>query len=212
MIALGAVLLGDVPWSHRVLLAGAWLFPIPFAFAVGVLVFRNWKRNEEPPMGREAEALLGVVAALESGYPLRSALEGLSPAAARQVEVGAPTERLAVAVRQSLGEYGAAAASAVRLLDRAGGPAAAVFAQLAARAAETMRVRREVRAAVAAPILQGIVVGGMPLLALVHMVVTGRFARTFSASTAHAVSVSVGALLTVLGVCWVAWVVRKAFP
>lgn len=212
MLVMAALLLGDAPWMHRVLVAAAWLAPIPVAVVVLVLVLRAVRTRPASPMGREAALLVGVVSSLQSGQPLRPALATLSPVVSRLVATGAGTDELAAAVGSVLEEHGTEAAAAVRLLDRAGGPAAGVFAQLAAQAADVVRVRREVRAAVAAPVLQGVVVGGAPLVTLGYLVVSGRFVEMFAQSPAHAVSVTAGAAMTILGVGWVAMVVRKALP
>lgn len=212
MLVVTALVLGDVPLTHRLVVGAAWLFPIPAALFVVVLMIRGLRRDDSQPMGAEAAAMLDVVASLQSGNPLRTALATLSPAVDRQVAAGAPTDQLADSVAGSLDELGVETAAAVRLLDRAGGPAVGVFAQLAAQAAEGVRIRREVRAAVAAPVLQGIVVGGAPLLTLLYLVVSGQLGRTFALSSAHAISVSAGAVMTVAGAAWVGWIVRKAVP
>lgn len=212
MLVIAALLLGEAPWAHRLVVGAAWLFPVPAAVVVVFLMIRGLRRREAQPMGVEAAALLDVVASLQSGNPLRTALASLSPAVDRQVAAGTPTEQLADAVAGSLDEHGVETAAAVRLLDRAGGPAVGVFAQLAAQAAESVRIRREVRAAVAAPVLQGVVVGGAPLGTLLYLVVSGQLGRTFALSAAHAISVTAGAVMTVAGVCWVGWIIRKAIP
>lgn len=212
MLVIAALLLGEAPWAHRVVLAVAWLFPMPAAVVVSALMVGALRRREHQPMGADAAALLDVVASLQSGHPLRTALAPLSPAVDRQVTAGAPTDRLADAVAESLDEHGLEAAAAVRLLDRAGGPAVGVFAQLAAQAAESVRIRREVRAAVAAPVLQGIVVGGAPLCTLLYLILSGQLGDTFALSPAHAVSVTAGALMTLAGTCWVGLIVRRAIP
>lgn len=212
MLVVTALVLGEVPWTHRLVVGASWLFPIPAALAVVFLMIRGLRRHESQPMGSEAAALLDVVASLQSGSPLRPALTTLSPAVERQVAAGAPTDHLANVVGTSLEEHGIETAAAVRLLDRAGGPAVGVFGQLAAQAAESVRIRREVRAAVAAPVLQGIVVGGAPLCTLVYLIISGQLGRTFALSSAHAISVTAGAAMTVVGAAWVAWIVRKALP
>ncbi|MEX2422613.1 MAG: hypothetical protein WD990_01420 [Acidimicrobiia bacterium] len=212
MILLPAVLLGTVPWTHRVAVAGALMAPIPTLAVLAVFALRARKDFARPVMGEDAAALLEVRAALQAGRTLREALAGLSPEIDRLVTVGASTDALADAVSRALGSEGHLAAAAVRLLDQAGGPAAPVIEELAAQATETMRVRRELRAAVAAPVLQGVIVGGAPLGVLVFLLASGGFGRTFASSSAHALVVSAGAVLTVVGVAWVTFIVRRAVP
>lgn len=212
MILLPAVLLGTAPWSHRVALGAALVAPLPTLVVLSVILLRGRKDRARPAMGEEAATLLEVRAALQAGRTLREALGEVSPEIGRLVAVGASTDALAEAVAQALGSQGHLAGAAVRLLDRAGGPAAPVIEELAAQATETMRVRRELRAAVAAPVLQGVIVGGAPLGVLLSLVITGGFARTFASSTAHAVVVSVGAVLTVAGASWVVFIVKRAVP
>lgn len=212
MILLPAVLLGTAPWAHRVALAAALLAPIPTLVVLAFFALRARRDVTRPVMGEDAAALLEARAALQAGRTLREALAGMSPEIDRLVTVGASTDVLAEAVSGALGSHGHLAGAAVRLLDRAGGPAAPVIEELAAQATETMRVRRELRAAVAAPVLQGIIVGGAPLGVLVFLLASGGFGRTFASSPAHAVVVSIGAVLTVVGVAWVGFIVKRAVP
>jgi Flp pilus assembly protein TadB len=207
-----ALLFGSVPWSHRAVLAGALVFPIPTALGIGLFLLRHRRPSGRPVIGPEATALLEVLAALQAGRTLRTALAGMSDEIDRLVTVGASTEALASAVERALPDQGQVAAAAVRLLDHAGGPASPVVSELAAQATETARVRRELRAAVAAPVLQGVIVGGAPLAALSLMIVTGSFGQTFARSPAHAITVSAGAAMTVVGVVWVLAIVRRSMP
>ena len=212
MILLPAVLLGTVPWAHRVAVAAAMVAPIPTLAVLAIVALRARKNMPRPVIGEDAAALLEARAALQAGRTLREALAGMSPEIDRLVIVGASTDVLAEAVARALGSQGHLAGAAVRLLDQAGGPAGPVIEELAAQATETMRVRRELRAAVAAPVLQGVIVGGAPLGVLVLMLASGGFGRTFMSSPAHAVVVSTGAVLTVVGVAWVAFIVKRAVP
>ena len=212
MILLPAVLLGTAPWSHRAALAAALVAPVPTLVVLVVVVIRARKDVTRPVMGEEAAALLEARAALQAGSTLREALGGISPDIDRLVTVGASTEVLAEAVSGALGSQGHLAGAAVRLLDRAGGPAGPVIEELAAQATETMRVRRELRAAVAAPVLQGVIVGGAPLSVLLYLLGSGGFGRTFASSPAHALVLSAGAVLTVVGVVWVLFIVKRAVP
>lgn len=212
MILLPAVLVGNVPWSHRAVVAGAMVAPIPMLLILGVLGLRARRAQPVTAMGEEAAGLLGVLASLQAGHTLRSSLTGLSSEVDRLVTVGASTDLLSEGVERALGDQGRVAGAAVRLLDRAGGPAVPVFEELAAQAAETERIRRELRAAVAAPVLQGVIIGGAPLAVLLFLVVSGGFGRIFTSSPAHALTVSAGAAMTVVGVGWVFAIVRKALP
>jgi Flp pilus assembly protein TadB len=212
ILLVPALVIGSVPWSHRAVLAGAMVFPVPTALGLGLLLLRRRPRVVRPVIGAEATALLEVLAALQAGRTLRAALAGMSDEIDRLLTVGASTEAIAAAVERALPEQGQVAAAAVRLLDHGGGPASPVVAELAAQASETARVRRELRAAVAAPVLQGVIVGGAPLAALVLMIVSGTFGDTFAKSPAHAITVSAGAAMTVVGVFWVMAIVRRSMP
>lgn len=212
MILLPAILVGDVPWTHRAVVAGALVAPLPMLLILGVLSLRSRRGQPVAAMGEEAAGLLGVLASLQAGHTLRAALSGLSNEVDRLVTVGASTGALAAALERALGDQGRVAGAAVRLLDRAGGPAVPVFEELAAQAAETERIRRELRSAVAAPVLQGLIIGGAPLAVLVFLVASGELTRIFTSSPAHALTVSAGAAMTVVGVTWVVAIVRKALP
>jgi Flp pilus assembly protein TadB len=213
MILIPAVFMGEVAWPHRLVLAAALVAPLPTALVLALLLVRGRPpADSRSAMGREATLLLEVLASLQAGRTLRMALAGVSDEIERLVVIGAASDELACAVRRALPEQGAAAAAAVRLLDQAGGPAAAVIQELATQATETERIRRELRSAVAAPVLQGVIVGGAPLAVLAYLVSSGGFVETFSASPAHALTVSTGAVMTVIGVAWVATIVRRAMP
>lgn len=212
MMIVPAVLLGETHWLHRVVVVGAFIAPLPTLVFLAAAVAKRTRRGDSAIVGEEAAALLEVLASLQSGQTLRTALAGMSPEIDRLVTVGASSEALADAVARALDEQGAVAGAAVRLLDRAGGPAAPVIEELAAQATETMRIRRELRAAVAAPVLQGVIVGGAPMAVLIFMIASGGFGKTFAASPAHAITVSVGAVMTVVGVGWVLAIVKRALP
>jgi Flp pilus assembly protein TadB len=213
MILIPALFVGEAPWMHRLVLAGALVVPLPTAFVLAALLLRDRPpADARSAMGQEASVLLEVLASLQAGRTLRTALAGMSYETERCVVIGASSDDVARAVRRALPEQGVVAAAAVRLLDQAGGPAAAVIQELATQATETERIRRELRSAVAAPVLQGVIVGGAPLLVLAHLVVSGGFGETFSTSPAHAVTVSAGAVMTVIGVGWVGAIVRRSMP
>jgi Flp pilus assembly protein TadB len=212
VISLAALLVPGVPWSHRAVLVAALVAPLPTALLIFVLVLRRDRSADRGVVGPEAATLLEVVASLQAGRTFRTALAGMSAEVERLVEVGASTESLAGSVRRALPEQGRMAAAAVRLLDVAGGPAAPVMEELATQATETARVQRELRSAVAAPVLQGVIVGGAPLAMLFYLIFSGGFAENLAVSPAHAITVSVGAVLTVIGVCWVVVIVRGSTP
>jgi Flp pilus assembly protein TadB len=212
VISLAALLVPGVPWSHRAVLVAALVAPLPTALLIFVLALRRDRSADRSVVGPEAATLLEVVASLQAGRTFRTALAGMSAEVERLVEVGASTESLAGSVRRALPEQGRMAAAAVRLLDVAGGPAAPVMEELATQATETARVQRELRSAVAAPVLQGVIVGGAPLAMLFYLIFSGGFAENLAVSPAHAITVSVGAVLTVIGVCWVVVIVRGSTP
>ena len=212
ILLLPALLVGSVPTIHRFVMAAALLAPLPTLLALGLVIARTRRNADTSVMGDEAAALLDVLGSLRAGETLRSSLAGLSEEVGRTVRVGATTDALAGAVGRALGDQGEIAAAAVRLLDEAGGPAAPVIEELAAQATETVRIKRELRAAVAAPVLQGVIVGGAPLAVLVRLVVSGGFGRIVTTSSAHAIVAFAGAAMTLVGVGWVIAIVRKAMP
>lgn len=215
MIVVPVLLVPDVPVVQRAAVAAAMIAPFPTGLVVAVLALITVRRagaTRRTATGPEAGCLLSLVAAIQSGSTLRAALAGVSPEAGRLVAVGASTDDLAAAIGRALPEHGRMASAAVRLLDRAGGPAAPVMAELASQASDTSRVRRELRAAVAAPVLQGIFVGGAPLVVLIHLVFSGRFAEIVAVGPAHAVAVGGGTVMTLVGVAWVAAIVRRSMP
>lgn len=212
MMAALVLLPSEASWAERVVVAAALLVPAPTLVVLLVLSARQLRAVAKPVVGPEAAALLGVVAALQAGRTLRGALSGLSDEVDRMVAIGAPSDVVAAAVERALPEQGAMAGAAVRMLDHVGGAVSPVMEELAAQASDTARVRRELRSAVAAPVLQGVIVGGAPLVALVAMIATGRLGDVFATSPAHAIAVMVGSIMTLVGVVWVATIVRKSSP
>ena len=71
-------------------------------------------------------------------------------------------------------------------------------------------VRREVRMASAGPLAQGVLVGGVPMLALAASLVSGSFGERMAAGGLSAGLSIGGALLTLLGVGVIVLLVRGA--
>lgn len=158
----------------------------------------------------ESTGLLEVAGALRSGRTLRSVVADLSPEARRVVDVGASPAAVARVVGSAFPNVRRAATAATAILDTNGGPAAPVFEELALQASEEANVRREVRAAVAAPVLQGVVLVAIPLIGLLRSIATGALWEVIGRSPAHAGLVSVGVALVAAGSLWVVLVIRGA--
>lgn len=196
---------------ERAVLVAALVLPLPAVVGIGALVVRS-RVVDRPARADESVELLEIAGALRAGRTLRSVVSQSSPAAERVVATGGSSAALADAVAPAFPRTGRAVAAACAILDESGGPAAPVFEELAVQAAEEENVRREVRAAVAAPVLQGLVLVGIPVVGLVRAIMTGDLVETMSRSTVHAGLVTVGMVLVLVGSAWVLAVVRRALP
>lgn len=115
-----------------------------------------------------------IAAELRAGSSIRSALGDSAAgqedptlvAAGRKAAAGEPLGDIS-ATLSDLPINGSRAAAAVRVVAMAGGRAADVFSRLADRAAEEAQLRRERRALTAQTRLSALVIGGMPVVALV---------------------------------------------
>lgn len=192
----------------RAFLLAALVAPLPTALVVAVLAVRAARRGDVTDT--DTNHLTEIASGLRSGRTLRDCVAAVDPEVARLVEVGAGSHAVAAALGHVIPRRSDAIAAAFVMLDESGGPAAEVFEELAVQSSEEARVRRELRAAVAAPMLQGVVLAGIPVVILLHMLVAGRVGAVVSRSSVHAASVGLGALFTVLGVVWVWWILRRA--
>ncbi len=219
---LMAGLLAAAVWS-RVPLAGvaivglAVLRPWWFLAACGGWAIYHQVRRRNAEHGNVEVAFLQAVAAeLQAGASLRLALVEASARApglqlervARLATAGASMETIAGELRDRLPVSGSLAAPALRLAADAGGRAAEVFGELAARALEADEIARERRVATAQARLSALVVGLAPLGFAVLMLLSGRGEALLDAGAAGLVVAVVGLSLQAAGmavVWWMSW-------
>lgn len=211
-IAIAVLVVIRAPWAHRAILIGALLWPIPTALLLLVVVARSnliGARNAsvDPGVG----AIMAVAAELRSGAPLRSVLA--SGVFGPRVASAATTGRSFIEVQESayerFGAHASAVAATLELAVRDGGPAAEMFESLAAVMLDAERTRRERRAAMAPAVLQALVVGGIPLILLAQMTLSGRLVASLSAGGGLAIVTIVGIGATVTGVAAIAAMVSR---
>jgi Flp pilus assembly protein TadB len=114
-----------------------------------------------------------IAAELRSGSSIRSALANAAAGredqilitARRMAAAGGPLDQVA-AVLVDLPVNGSRAAAALRVVAMSGGRSADVFSRLADRAAEEADLRRERRALTTSTRLSALVIGGLPIVAL----------------------------------------------
>ncbi|GIU91177.1 MAG: hypothetical protein KatS3mg011_0083 [Acidimicrobiia bacterium] len=215
MIVVALALLHRVPWPVLGLAAGAYWWPAPTAVIVGVLSLRSL-RSHPDRTAPDSEILVALASELRAGQSLRAALAAVGEGhprfgePARLAAQGRPMAEVADAVETALGDAGRLAAAAFRLAAEVGGAPARLFEDLAVQVLDSEELDRERRAATAPALLQGMVVGGLPLLLLVWMLADGRLAALAASSLAGAVIVTVGSSLTLAGVASTAYLVRRA--
>ncbi|HEY5649865.1 MAG TPA: hypothetical protein VIW46_00345 [Acidimicrobiia bacterium] len=189
---------------------GALRFPVVTGTAVlglgAATAFREAKVSRVDPTVGE---IVSVAGDLRAGRPLRAV-----------VASGAFGERLAsvaasgMPIRAASLDWLATFGPDARLVDAtlelavdAGGPVAGMFEQLAAGMIEAERTRRERRSAMAPAVAQALVVGGVPVVTLAQMVISGRWVDLVSRGGVTAGFVLPGTAAVVMGVAWVAFLV-----
>lgn len=189
---------------------GAMSFPVVTGTAVlglsAATAFREAKGSRMDPTVGE---IVSVAGDLRAGRPLRAV-----------VASGAFGERLAsvaasgMPIRAASLEWLARFGPDARLVDAtlelavdAGGPVAGMFEQLAAGMIEAERTRRERRSTMAPAVAQALVVGGVPLVTLAQMIISGRWVDLVGRGGVTAGFVIPGTAAVVMGVAWVALLV-----
>lgn len=181
----------------------------------GVIARRRRRRGPGP--ADEADFLQGLAAEVSAGAALRTAVvaaAGRAPAlrleqACRLAGAGLAAGRVGEALQGALPVNGRLVAAAFRLASAAGGPVAGLFHSLAARAADVGRLERERRALTAQARASAWVVGGLPIVLLFGLAVTGRLAALL-ADPAGAFILGLGLALEGAGLAAVWLMIRRA--
>lgn len=177
-----------------------------------------WRRSPGPGPGDEVAVLNGLAAELRAGASLRVALvAGAERApqldlgrAVRAAETGQPMSEVAAELTEVLPVNGRLVAAAFRLTATSGGRAAAVFEELALRAAEAGELSRERRALTAQARLSAFVVGALPAAMMGVLLITGKAQALLAAGpVGHAIA-AVGVGLELVGLAVVTIVLRNA--
>ncbi len=207
--ALAAAVMAGVPWPIVALLGLAHVAPWPaiamFAVAVG-LAIRS--RPRVAGVADEASWLAAIAAELRSGASLRTALHTVASAApsvptaglARLAEAGAPVERMAAEAVVALPSRGRAVAAALSIAGTAGGRVAVVFERLAADAWAEVETSRAMVALTAQARLSAWVVGGLPLVVLGILALSGRLDLVLGSGTVGVSVMALGLALEIAGV------------
>jgi tight adherence protein B len=183
---------------------------------------RRWpiprRRIPGPGPGDEVALLNGLAAELRAGASLRAALvAGAERApqldlgrAVRAAGAGQPMSEVAAELSGVLPINGRLVAAAFRLTAASGGRAAAVFEELALRAAEAGELSRERRALTAQARLSAFVVSALPVAMVGVLLITGKAQALLAAGpVGHAIA-AVGVGLELVGLAVVATVLRNA--
>jgi Flp pilus assembly protein TadB len=192
---------------EALLIIGAIRFPVPTAIVILGLTARSAfveaRRSElDPAVG----VVVSVAGDLRAGRPLRAIVasgsfgERLASVAGRGLPITA-------ASTDWLSEFGPDAVlvqATLELAVDAGGPVAGTFDKLAVGMIEAERTRRDRRAAMAPAVAQAVVVGGVPLVMLAEMIVSGRWLELVARGTLTAALVIGGTFAVLLGVGWIA--------
>lgn len=161
-------------------------------------------RRSRPAHDAEVLLLVRIAAELRAGSTLRAAVihvgdSGDLAQAKLQAEAGRPMPQVLEAIAPALGRYGAITAAALRMASATGGSVAPVVEQLVTQVMALDEIERERRAAMAPVLLQAVIVGGVPLVTLVAMVLSGRLVGIVAQGPWHAGMVVVGVMLVLVG-------------
>ena len=211
-LAIAALVVVRAPWAHRAILGGALLWPIPAAVVLVVVVARSsLAEARSSPVDPSVGAVMAVAAELRSGAPLRAVLASgvLGPRVASAASTGRSFAEVGESAYERFGAYAPAVVATLELAVRDGGPAAEMFESLAAVMLDAERTRRERRAAMAPAVLQAVVVGGIPMILMAQMTLSGRLVASLSAGGGLAIVTIVGIGATITGVAVIAGMVSR---
>jgi hypothetical protein len=198
---LASVVLTGLTWSHP---------SVGGAVVVGLLVMDRVRRGRDSDR-RELE-LLDIAAQLRAGRTLREVMsaDAGAPVAARLALAGRPMSLVVEARWGDDPQLGPLLGPALTMVSNYGGPAAPVFESAAGMLLDDAVVGREVRMASAGPLAQGLLVGGVPMAALIASLLSGSFAERVEAGGVGAVVSITGAGLTLFGAAAIAMLIRGA--
>jgi Flp pilus assembly protein TadB len=190
-----------------------------FLLAVAAWAVYSWNERRRAAAGPDDEAALlrALSAELRSGASLRSALAEAAhsvpsldlAASVRVAAAGMPVDLVADDLVQTLPENGRLVAAAFRLSSWSGARVAAVFDNLASRAAEAADLSRERSAATVQARLSAAIVGLAPLAISLFLFATGRVSIPEGVGVVGAVVVGLGLALEVAGLAIVAVIIRR---
>ncbi len=201
-----------LPVVGSFVLAG--LAPWPAFGAICVLAWR-WSRLRFSDTSQGILTLVSIASELNAGQSLRMAVAASAsnehmPAARRLALSGAPIADVARAVAVETSPDPSLVEAVFQVAGVTGATSAAVFEELASQALSLDDLRREQQAAAAPVILQGVIVGGVPLLVLLSMFVSGSLGRTLESGGLSAMLVAAGAAFVAGGIAVVGVVIKRA--
>ena len=180
-------------------------------FLLGLVAASNLRSARDQQVDPSVGRIVALAGDLRAGKPLRAAVssgvlgERLATLAASGRPIRAPLDALV----PTFGQDALLVQATLDMALEGGGPVADAFDRLAADMIESERTRRERRAALAPAVAQALVVGGIPVMILATMLVTGRWLALLSAGTASAAIVGFGTLSIIGGIGWVMLLVGR---
>lgn len=215
MMAVAIAVICGVPPVVIATHAAAWWAPWPALAVVGVAAVGGVRARAGGP-GPGVMALVAMSSELRAGQSLRMAVVAAASGdnglqrARRLALAGAPIRELAQAVARETGPNQELVEAVFAVAARTGAATAEVFEELTAQALALDDLRRERRAAAAPMILQGAIVGGVPMVVLFSMLASGSLGRALREGGIEAAMVVAGSVLVAAGIAITAIVVKRA--
>lgn len=218
ILVLAAIaLLVGVPFPAAAVFVVATVWPVGFLVAAGLLAgYSAIRRHSRPhrPYQAEARFFRDWAAEAVSGASLRHGLHVAAlthptlpvAEAARLARVGRPNEEVAEALRGGLPINGAAAGALVRISAVSGAGVGPALTELAMRALDMQELERMRRVETAQVRLSAWIIGGLPMLVMTALFLTGRGPSLAGAGLALAI---IGALLVSAGAVTSALLFRR---
>lgn len=180
-------------------------------FVLGLVATSSLRSARDEQVDPAVGRIVSLAGDLRAGKPLRAVVASgvLGEPLAALAGSGRPIRASLESLTATFGQDALLVQATLDIALEGGGPVADAFERLAADMIESERTRRERRAALAPAVAQAFVVGGVPVILLTSMLVSGRWLSLLSTGPVSAAIVLFGTVSLVAGAIWVVLLVRR---